>query len=206
MDEIKNMSKWLIPGADVLYALEVFVHKAAHFGQYGEDAIVESFFSEKKIQDITYLEIGIPSPINLSNTYHFYLNGNKGVCIEANSNAIADLERVRPRDKIVSCGVGGTDEEGKQLDFFIMKNHPEINTFSRNTVSFWEAKGYECERVIKVPVFSLNTILERYFDKAPEFISIDIEGYEYQVLKDLDFTKWQSQCFCIETGEEQMRI
>lgn len=54
-------------------------------------------------------------------------------------------------------------------------------------------------------MFSLNTILERYFDKVPAFVSIDIEGYEYQVLKDLDFTKWRSQCFCIETGEEQIR-
>lgn len=144
MDEIKNMSEQLIPGADVLYALEVFVHKAAHFGQCGEDAIVESYFRRKKIQDITYLEIGIPSPIDLSNTYHFYLNGSKGVCIEANPDAIADLERVRPRDKIVSCGVGGIDQEGRQLDFYIMKNHPAINTFSKDSVSFWETKGYEC--------------------------------------------------------------
>ena len=45
LNEIKNMAKQLVPEADVLYASEVFTHKAAHFGQYGEDAVVESFLS-----------------------------------------------------------------------------------------------------------------------------------------------------------------
>ena len=118
---------------------------------------------------------------------HFYLNGNKGVCVEANPEAIADLERVRSRDVIICGGCGGIEDEGKSLNFYIMKDHPAINTFSKDAVAFWEEKGFKCEDIIKVPMFTLNTILNKHFDTASEFVFIDVEGYEYNILKDLDF-------------------
>lgn len=131
MNEIEIAAEKLIPEAKVIYAAEYFAHKAAFYGQYGEDAIIESFCRYLKITQIGYLEIGIPHPIDLSNTFHFYLNGHHGVLVEANPNSKEDLMRVRPKDTVVSCGCGGAQDKGKVLDFFVTKDSSEINTFSK---------------------------------------------------------------------------
>ena len=43
----------------------------------------------------------------------------------------------------------------------------------------------------------LNYIMEE-LDFVPEFVSLDVEGYEYEILKDFNFDKYKVKIFCIE--------
>ena len=58
----------------------------------------------------------------------------------------------------------------------------------------------------KVPMVSLNSILCQA--SAPlkiDFLSIDVEGYEIEVLDGIDFSKWKFQVICIEHNYNQAK-
>jgi len=39
---------------------------------------------------------------------------------------------------------------------------------------------------------------------APDYISLDTEGYEYRILKDFDFKKYCVKIFCVEKGDNRV--
>lgn len=41
-------------------------------------------------------------------------------------------------------------------------------------------------------------------DYVPDFISLDVENYEYKVLKDFDFEKYKIKVFCIERSQKEV--
>ena len=59
--------------------------------------------------------------------------------------------------------------------------------------------------IILIPMKSLNAILEEKIDYIPDYISIDVENYEYNILKDFDFEKYQIKIFCIEKGNDTVK-
>ena len=74
------------------------------FAQSGEDMIISYVlhFLQKPISEVTYLDLGANHAKELSNTYHFYQMGAKGVLLEANPELIHELEQVRSRDIILN--------------------------------------------------------------------------------------------------------
>ena len=56
------------------------------------------------------------------------------------------------------------------------------------------------EKVIKMSMVPINNILEKYFkEKPPDFISLDVEGLDFEILKSLDFDKFHPLVICVET-------
>ena len=163
LDEIQKMAKALNHKADVGFITDIFPNKAVYFGQYREDAIAEILLRKHTSDKIRYLEIGIPDPINGSNTYHFYLNGHTGVCVEANPDVIEAVRNKRPDDEVLCCGCGSLKEEGSNLEFYVIQGRTSANTFSKDSLSTLTAKGFKCEKKIEVPMISLNTIMSQYF-------------------------------------------
>lgn len=205
LEEIRENAKAINTKADVEFITDVFLNKAVYFGQYREDAIVEILLRRHTNDKIKYLEIGIPDPINGSNTYHFYLNGHSGVCVEANPDAIKDVQERRTNDKVLCCGCGAIKDEGSSLKFYVIKGRPSANTFSKDSLNILTAKGFKCEKEIEVPIISLNSIMNQYLSGGADFVSIDVEGYEYTILNDFDFNKYPVSIFCIEKGDERVK-
>lgn len=175
------------------------------FSEYGEDIIVEKMFDKLKIQDISYLDIGIPTPAFGSNTYRFYLNENKGCCIEANPDVITNLRNIRPNDYVINCGVGAIDEEGEELKYYRFKSRTALNTFDENTAAKRSGElGIELKDTISIEMRSLNTIIDKQLNYIPNFVSLDVENYEYKVLKDFDFAKYKIKIFCIERSQKEV--
>ena len=56
----------------------------------------------------------------------------------------------------------------------------------------------EDERYIYVPCFSLNTIMQALNINKIDFFSLDVEGSEYEVLKSIDFQRFNIDLFWIE--------
>ena len=56
-------------------------HAHFSFSQFGEDVIITSMLRRYGIESVTYLDIGANEPIMGSNTYGFYLRGNRGVLV-----------------------------------------------------------------------------------------------------------------------------
>ena len=167
------------------------------YSQSGEDILIKAAFDTLNIPNPTYLDIGANHPYYLSNTYLFYRKGSSGVLIEPNITLYQKLKRKRKRDLCINCGVGVNDKS--KADFYIM-DADVLSTFSKDEAEFIESQGtYKIERVVSVPLININTIIENYFVKVPNFISIDIEGMDYLILKSFDFSRYRPTIFCAET-------
>ena len=145
LKEIRENARAINTKADVEFITDIFPNKAVFYGQYREDAVVEILLRQHISRKIKYLEIGIPDPINGSNTYHFYRNGHTGVCVEANPNAAEIVQKKRPRDKVLCYGCGAVSDENSNLKFYVIAGRPGANTFSKESLNILMAKGFKCE-------------------------------------------------------------
>lgn len=167
------------------------------FSQAGEDRILDHFFHSVGVVNPTYLDIGTNDPVHCNNTYFFYKNGSSGVCVEADPSLFEKLAKTRKRDKCLNVGI--TFDERKEADFYIFSS-PALNTLSKEEAEFREKNGsYKIEKIIKIPLKTINEIIEENFEKAPDLISIDVEGIDLEILKSLDFEKHRPLAICAET-------
>jgi FkbM family methyltransferase len=166
------------------------------FSQYGEDVIIRQIFNSLKILNPSYLDIGAHDPIQLSNTYNFYLKNSKGFLIEPNPILIPKLRKIRKWDTILNIGIGNGNQNS--ADLFIL-NNDVLSTFSEEEAKLYEKLGHKIKSKVKVPLISINDVIENKIGYCPDFVSIDIEGKEYEILETFDFSKFRPKIFCIET-------
>jgi len=144
----------------------------------------------------SYLDVGAHHPFYLSNTWLFYKGGSRGVNIEPDPDLIKKFSRYRSSDVNLNIGIGLQKDE---RELYIM------STRTLNTFSLEEARRYETEsneRIVdtrRIPIKNINDIIERYFDSSPDFISIDVEGLDLEIIKSFDFSRFRPHVFCIET-------
>jgi FkbM family methyltransferase len=170
--------------------------------QQGEDLIVESICRCLKIESPVYLDIGAADPIVENNTYLFYQMGSHGVLVEPNPVFGRKIEAQRPRDIMLNVGVGCNDV--RESDYFMVsgKDGSYLNTFSKEEAEIIVSKshGYRTiEKVVKMPLVNVNAIIENHFPKTPDFVSIDTEGLDLEILKSLDFARYRPAVLCVET-------
>ena len=168
------------------------------YSQCGEDLIVEHALKWLGIPQPTYLDIGAFEPKYINNTYHFYRHGCRGVCVEPDPDSFRLLKLVRRRDVCLNVGIG-ISGESVTAPFYVMTSH-FLNTFSEDDAKRYAAQGRErIECVVQIPTVPINRIVEQHFNPAPQFVSLDVEGLELQILKTLDFGRFRPQVFCVET-------
>lgn len=187
---------------DLGFECEIFlktqIMQNASFAEYGEDIIVQNILKKINIEDVYYVEIGIPHGVIGSNTWSFHNRGMNGICIEANPDCIPELKDCRFRDVVLNLGVVGNSSSTQKLDFYRIANRPELNTFNKELADARKDAGFEIESVCKVECMDLNSILCKFSSRCPDYISMDIEGLEAIVLQDFDFDKWPVTIWCIE--------
>jgi FkbM family methyltransferase len=172
------------------------VHYKRSYSQCGEDLIAQYVFEAIGVAKPTYLDIGAHHPTFLNNTYIFYRGGARGVNVEADPALIGHFQRTRPRDVNLNYGIG--PEEGS-LELHVM-SVPTLNTFSADQARrYCEEQGLRIVRKIAVPVQRFEQIVQRYFESAPEFVSLDAEGFDLPILRSIDFGKYRPLVMCVET-------
>ena len=167
------------------------------FSQSGEDRIVKFLFDVLKISKPIYLDIGAHHPCKLSNTYLFYLLGGHGVLIDPNPKWEGVIRRKRPQDIFLNVGLGG--ECRRSVPFYIMSSDT-LCTFSGEEA---ERMVEECnERIIetrKIDILTPDMVLSKYFPDGLNYVSLDVEGLEMEILESFDFSLYRPEVFCIET-------
>lgn len=171
-------------------------YKKNSYSQCGEDLIVEFILNAMKVKDIRYLDIGAHHPYYLSNTALFYEKGAIGVCVEPDPELFKEIKKYRKRDICLNVGVGLNGH--REASFFIM-SAPTLNTFSEEDAMKYEKGSHNILKKIKLPLLSINEVIQDNFDLCPNFISLDVEGLDFEILKTFDFSKYRPEVFCIET-------
>lgn len=167
------------------------------YSQAGEDRCYGFLFAQLNINKPSYLELGVCKPILGSNTYRFYKHGGRGILIEADSTLISEIRSKRPLDVILNIGVSTTNSN--EADFYVF-DVEGYNTFSKEeALNREKSSSSKIVRTDKVLLKSVNNIIKENFDTYPDFLSIDIEGLDFEVLKSLDFEKFPIPVICAET-------
>lgn len=170
------------------------------YAQSGEDAIADFVFHALGIARPSYLDIGAHHPSRLSNTFRFYGQGCRGVCVEPDPDLYAVLAERRPNDIHLNAGIGAAGQAGGSLPFYVMSERT-LNTFSKAEAERYAAGGRQrIETVIEVPVLDINTVCDTWFAGAgPDFLSVDVEGLDEEIVRALDLSRFRPAVICVET-------
>ena len=169
------------------------------YSQCGEDLIVNYIFSLRGIRLPTYLDIGANDPYFLSNTAFFYRKGCRGINIEANPQLIAKLRRYRPQDINLNLGVGHSEGE---MDFYILSD-PTLSSFSKEETTQATASGnIKVEAIKRIKLTTIEKVIDEYNKGIfPDFLSIDVEGLDLDILHSIPFNRFWPKVICAEAAE-----
>jgi FkbM family methyltransferase len=167
------------------------------YSQAGEDTIAWYFFSSHGIMKPNYLDIGTNDPVYGNNTFLFYKRGSRGVCIEADPALFSNIKNTRPEDTCLNMGV--TFDNRKEAEFYVF-DEPAHNTLSKEEAEYRNKESQsKIKKIIKIPLLNVNELILTYFKSAPNYLSIDVEGIDLDILKSLDFNTHRPDIICVET-------
>jgi len=170
------------------------------YAQQGEDLVLHAVFERLGIARPRYLDIGAFHPTVSSNTFWFYVRGSRGVLVEPNPTMAELLRKARPHDVVLAVGVSVDDRT--EADYYVLRDRPQLNTFSREQADRYvaEAGPGTIEKVVKMPLRAVNDILAEHFaDAPPDLVSVDVEGLDLPLLQTLDFSRFRPAVLCVET-------
>jgi FkbM family methyltransferase len=170
------------------------------FSQQGEDIVLFHVVKDLlRVDRATYIDVGAAEPVLSNNTYLLWGVGHRGVLVEPNPAFAKKLRDYRPGDKVVEAGVGVTD--ATEADYYEIKGNPMLNTFSPDQVKTLQQGKNEdvVERVRKMPLININRLITEQLGKAPDVLSTDIEGLDYDIIRSLDLSRFRPGAICAET-------
>lgn len=166
------------------------------YAQEGEDLVLARYFGEQ--QHGFYVDVGAHHPFRFSNTYLFYKRGWRGLNIDPRPDSKALFDRWRSRD--INLQVGIATAAG-QLELSIF-NDEALNTFDPDLAASRDGKGgYRIVRKCAVPVMPLKALLEERWNASfgeIDFLNIDVEGYDDQVLASNDWSRFRPRIVLVE--------
>lgn len=161
--------------------------KVKSYSQFGQDFFVyDMIFGKKK--DGFFLDIGANDPIEINNSYLLEQNGWKGIAFEPIKEISEQWKNVR-ETPCVNVAIGDTESEV----FFT-----EVSAHQLSGIGL--GKESEKDRIYKVKQKELKSILVEYGITHVDVAFIDVEGYEMNVLRGIDFEKTDITCICIENN------
>lgn len=169
------------------------------YSQCGEDLIVDFIFKIRGISLPSYMDIGAHQPYYINNTYLFYSRGATGINIEPDPTLFKDFITERPKDINLNIGIGA--QSAKQ-EFYIMSSST-LNTFSKKEAEALEKNGQaKITNTTMIQLEPVSTIINQHWNNSfPDFLSIDVEGLETDILESIDFKASAPKVICVETFE-----
>ena len=173
----------------------VDIYAIKSYSQEGEDIILRRIFSNQTSG--FYIDVGAHHPRRLSNTFYFYKLGWRGINIEPNPDALSIFQKERPRDLDLQLGVAAGTSILKYYHF----DEPALNTFdtklSKNRL---KTSPFYITKTEEINVETLESILDKYLPKKKpiDFISIDVEGFDLEVLQSNNWEKYRPKYVLVE--------
>ena len=168
---------------------------APSFSSAGEDMILRHLLGSDKMSGF-YVDVGAFHPTLFSNTYFFYLNGWRGINVEARPGSKQLFDKVRPRD--VNLELGVSRERGSMTYYFIAEDSP-MNSFSPDFLR--QIKMLEhVKSQIPVSTLPLAEVLERHVPagQSIDFMNVDVEGHDFEVLESNDWARFRPRIIVVE--------
>ena len=145
-----------------------------------------------------YVDLGCFHPTRVNNTFKMYKQGWNGMNIDLNPLTIELFNFARPNDVNICSAI--SNKEAKKKLYFLGDLDP------KNTLNDAHKKWLNKEFRISNKDIKSKSIKTQRFDKILEqnnfiefdFLNIDIEGHELEVLQSLNFKKFKIEVICVE--------
>ncbi len=165
------------------------------YAQHGEDVVLQRLFDGRTTG--FYVDLGANDPVVDSVTKHFSLLGWRGVNVEPLTSLHQRLVEDRPRD--INLCVAVSDRPGK----LVLEEVEGAHGLSTATEALAQAHRDQGRTLIKreVPCVTLAELCGQHCSEvAIDFLKIDVEGHETQVLKGGDWNRFRPRVLLIESG------
>jgi FkbM family methyltransferase len=177
------------------------------YGQCGEDLIVLALLEARAVRlglnprIETYLEIGGNHPFAASATFLLHERlGMRGAIVEANKALLDRLRKGRPDDTIVYGAVQDRDVGTVMLS---ISKKSELSSLDRNFVKTWDKGRVGEAALVEVPALRINRVIETHLGgRSLSFLSIDVEGLDFAILRDLDLERFRPYVIQLEPSDD----
>ena len=182
-----------------LYHKYIKTNYKKSYSYNGVDLLIDHFFKNKN--NGLYVDIGCYHPIEGSNTYKLYKKGWHGINIDLDTHSINLFNSFRPNDENLEIAVSSSKGSA---ELFSHHTHSAIQTINMKTAKERYGKSFVSKTIDSN---DLNSILEasKFNVNKVDFISIDVEGHEFEILKNFDFKKYQPSIFVIEYNDPSLK-
>lgn len=151
-----------------------------------------------------FIEVGGADGVRQSNTWHLEMHKNwTGILVEPNTKAAKQCQINRPKSTVFNYALVADDFQGDELTMLhrawsredpgLMSSAYDSNI---NDVADWKTFNYKFD----IPATTLTAVLEsaNLKNNKIDFLSLDAEGYELEILKGLDMKKFCPNIILIE--------
>ncbi len=179
--------------AQIELQAKLFRLLAGSYSQGQEDLVINRLLGNKPTG--LYVEVGAADGKTYSNTYYFYNKGWQGINIEPDPDNFAKLTHHRNRDINVNLGISS-----KPTTLTLYRFSPGVlSTFSSTVAQEFKGIGYTYLGQTAVACDTLANIFDRCLNgKQIDFMGIDTEGFDLEVLKSNNWAKYLPRLICIE--------
>ncbi|MFN2607038.1 MAG: FkbM family methyltransferase [Acidimicrobiales bacterium] len=150
-----------------------------------------------------YIDVGANDPIENSVTKHFYDAGWRGINIEPAPGPYGRLAAERQRD--VNLNVGLADQAGSLTFYEFPPESSGGSTFS-SAQADWHFHSGIPSTPHQVETRTLADICEEFVGGEIDFLSVDVEGLERQVLAGGDWKRWRPRVVLVEATQPATTI
>ncbi len=143
-----------------------------------------------------YVDIGAYHPKRFSNTHFFYRKGWRGINVDARPESMRLFNKIRTRDINLELAVSNAKEELVYYAF----DEPALNGFNKELSEARTEKEHKLLFTKKIKTITLKEILDNFLPVNIQinFLSVDVEGNDLNVLKSNNWDKYQPDLILVE--------
>ena len=165
------------------------------YAQNMEDVLLARLFEGQATG--FYIDVGGGHAVADNVSFLFYLRGWRGIVVEPQAKLSRLYRRVRPRDILITELAG---REAGVLDLFEATTFHGLSTASRAHAEAAEKAGIT-GRMVRKPVTTLAKLCSDHKVTAIDFLKVDVEGHEADVLAGQDWTRFRPRVVVVEAIE-----
>ncbi|HEX2179419.1 MAG TPA: FkbM family methyltransferase [Actinomycetota bacterium] len=163
------------------------------YGQNFEDVVLNRMFPDDHRG--FYIDVGAYDPVSTSVTRHFYERGWRGINVEPSVAGHQRLVEQRPRDLNLNVALSNTT--GSMTFFEGTENSRQLSTLSGQSAQRAREAGHILQER-RIEVTTLAEICAEHVTVEIDFLSVDVEGHEHEVLQGADWDRWRPRVVVVE--------